>query len=109
LNTKFALKIKIMHSAIIIVSEDSLFVSLALFKLKEDYIDAIVERAIGIEDFEILLIELINEGICSIQVICDGALSINEMSEIEEIIDNYSNQIVFKLIKGMEEYDVVRE
>jgi hypothetical protein len=98
-----------MHSAIIIVSEDSLFVSLALFKLKEDYIDAIVERAIGIEDFEILINDLNNQGIYSIQVICDGDLSINEVSEMEDIIDKYANEIAFNISKSWTEYNEVYE
>ena len=98
-----------MHSAIIIFSCDSLFVSLALTKLKEDQFDSIIERAIGIEDFEILINDLINEGICSIQVICDDDLSINEVSEMEDIIDKYANEITFSLSKGWAEYNEVYE
>ncbi len=98
-----------MHSAIIIFSSDSLFVSLSLSKLKEDQFDSIIERAIGIEDFEILINDLINEGICSIQVICDGDLSINEVSEMEDIIDKYANEIAFNISKGWTEYNEVYE
>jgi hypothetical protein len=98
-----------MHSAIIIVSDDSLFVSFALLKLKEDYIDTIIERAIGTEDFEILLEELKDEGICSVWVLCDGNLSINEISEIEEILDRYSDQIELSISRGMQEYYEIQE
>jgi hypothetical protein len=95
---------KNMNSGIIIFSSDTLFVSCVCFHFREEHLDSVIERVLDIEELVILLEAFIKEEINSIQLICDHKLSINEMSEIEEIIDNYSDQIVFELRRGIEEY-----
>ncbi len=93
-----------MNSGIIIFSSDTLFVSCICFHFREEHLDSVIERVLDTEELVILLEAFIKEEINSIQLICDHKLSINEMSEIEEIIDNYSDQIVFELRRGIEEY-----
>jgi len=93
-----------MNSGIIIFSSDTLFVSFICFHFREEHLDSVIERVLDTEELVILLEAFIKEEINLIQLICDHKLSINEMSEIEEIIDNYSNQIVFELRRGIEEY-----
>jgi hypothetical protein len=95
---------KNMNSGIIIFSSDTLFVSCIYFHFREEHLDSVIERVLDTEELVILLEAFIKEEINSIQLICDNKLSINEMSEIEEIIDNYSDQIVFELRRGIDEY-----
>lgn len=96
--------IKIMNSGIIIVSNDTLFVSNVYFHFREECLDTVIERALDIEELVILLEAFIKEGIYTIQIICDNNISINEMSEIEEIIDDFSDQIIFEIRRGIQDF-----
>ena len=92
-----------MNSAVIIFSEDNLFIKYSLMKLREDHVDSIIERSINVDDFIVLIEEFLSEGLSEIKVICDGNSSLNDINEIEEIIEKYSKTINFSYSKGIED------
>lgn len=88
--------------AIVIISEDSLFVAAIIGKICISELDVLIERAIGLSDFKILLDELLNEGFTEIKVIVDRNISMDEYMEIEK----YSNSTHSdKSIKMYQEHD----
>lgn len=93
-----------MNSAIIIFSNDKLFISYVNFHYREENIDTVIDRVVDTEELVILLDACVQEEINSIKLICDNKLSINELTEIEEIMDSYANQMEFEFKKGIEEY-----
>lgn len=92
-----------MNSAVIIFSDDNLFVRFVLMKLRDDHFDALVERSRDIEHFTLLIEEFIKENITDVRVICDGNLALGIIFEVEDIIDKYSDQIDFEYNRSVEE------
>lgn len=70
--------------ALIIISEDLLFVSSIIGKTSFSVKEVLIERAIGITDFKVLLDELIKEGFSEIKVLVDPKISFDEYFEIEK-------------------------
>ena len=92
-----------MNSAVIIFSDDNLFVRFVLMKLRDDHFDALVERSRDIEHFTLLIEEFIKENITDVRVICDGNLALDVIFEVEDMIDKYSDQIDFEYNRSVEE------
>lgn len=95
---------QIMNSAVIIFSEDNLFVKFTLMKLRDDHFEALIERSRDVEHFTLLLDEFIKENLTNVRVICDGNLALDVIFELEDLLDKYSDQIDFEYHRGIEEY-----
>lgn len=99
-----------MNSAVIIFSDDNLFVRFTLMKLRDDHFDALIERSHDIEHFTLLIEEFVKENITDVRVICDGNLAMDVIYEVEDILDKFGDQIDFEYTRGMEEsYDYYEE
>lgn len=92
-----------MNSAVIIFSDDNLFVRFTLMKLRDDHLDALIERSHDLEHFTSLIEEFIKENIANVRVICDGNLALDIVFELEDLLDKYSGQIDFEYNRGVEE------
>ena len=92
-----------MNSAVIIFSDDNLFVRFTLMKLRDDHFDALIERSHDLEHFTSLIEEFIKENIANVRVICDGNLALDIVFELEDLLDKYSGQIDFEYNRGVEE------
>ena len=92
-----------MNSAVIIFSDDNLFVRFTLMKLRDDHFDALIERSHDIEHFTLLIEEFVKENITDVRVICDGNLAMDVIYEVEDILDQFGDQIDFEYTRGMEE------
>jgi hypothetical protein len=69
-----------MNSAVIIFSDDNFFV------------------------------RFIKENITDVRIICDGNLALDVVFELEDLLDEYSDQIEFEYNRGIEEsYDYYEE
>ena len=99
-----------MNSAVIIFSDDNIFVRFTLMKLRDDHFDALIERSHDIEHFTSLIEEFIKENITDVRIICDGNLALDVVFELEDLLDEYSDQIEFEYHRGIEEsYDYYEE
>jgi hypothetical protein len=95
-----------MNSAVIIFSDDNFFVRFTLMKLRDDHFDALIERSHDIEHFTSLIKEFITENITVVRIICDGNLALDVVFELEDLLDEYSDQIDFEYHRSVEEsYD----
>lgn len=92
-----------MNSAVIIFSDDNLFVRYTLMKLRDDHFDALIERSHDIDHFNSLIEEFVKENITDVRVICDGNLALDIVFELEDLMDKYSNKIDFEYHRGIEE------
>lgn len=88
--------------AIVIISEDSLFVTSIIGKISISEMEVLIERAIGLVDFKILIDELIREGFIEIKVIVDPKITFDDYLEIEKYTNSmYSD----RNIKLYQEHD----
>lgn len=88
--------------ALIIITEDLLFVTSIIGKASLSVNEVLIERAIGLSDFKILLDELIKEGFSEIKILVDPKISFDEYFEIEKYSKiTYSE----KKIKLYQEHD----
>jgi predicted SnoaL-like aldol condensation-catalyzing enzyme len=75
-------------------------------KLRDDHFDALIERSHDIEHFTSLIKEFITENITVVRIICDGNLALDVVFELEDLLDEYSDQIDFEYHRSVEEsYD----
>lgn len=95
--------------AIVIVSEDNLFVTHCLCFIRTIHEDAFVERVFGLEDFVVLLRELIKEGFDAAWIIIDHKTKGNEMLSMYKEIEQFKELLELKTQVGMDDYHEFQE
>lgn len=95
--------------AIVIVSEDNLFVTHCLCFISTIHKDAFVERVFGIEDFVVLMRELIKEGFDAAWIIIDHKTKGNEMLSLYREIEQFTELLELKTQVGMDDYHEFQE
>ena len=95
--------------AIVIVSEDKLFVTHCLCYIRSIHEDAFVERVFGLEDFVVLMRELIKEGFDAAWIIIDHNTKGNEMLSMYKEIEQFKELLELKTQVGIDYYHEFQE
>jgi len=96
-------------NAIIIVSEDNLFVTVCLCFIRTIHEDAFVERVFGLEDFVVLMRELIKEEFDAAWIIIDHKTKGNEMLSLYKEIEQFKKVMDIQTQVGMNGYHEFQE
>jgi hypothetical protein len=92
------------YKAIIIVTEDNLFLTYCLQFILFKFPHLFIERSFGIEDFSVLITELIKEEFQSCLVIIDHKTKGNELLHFDRFIESIKNELVIEVQLGLDEY-----
>lgn len=95
--------------AIVIVSEDNLFFTHCLCFIRTIHADAFVERVFELEDFVVLMRELIKEGFDAAWIIIDHKTKGNEMLSLYREIEQFKELLQLKTQVGMDDYHEFQE
>lgn len=90
--------------AIILVSEDNLFVIHCINHLRTPHENAFFERVFGKEDFEVLMSELQKEGFNAAWIIIDDKTKGNEIIDFFKIIREFESKMTLDIKVGVEGY-----
>lgn len=90
--------------AVILISEDSLFVTHCLNLIHINNENAFYERVFGKEDFAVLMSELQKEGFNDVCVIIDDKTKGNEMHALFKIIREFESKMTLDIKVGVEGY-----
>ena len=80
--------VSLHFNAVLIVSEDNWFVTKVLSKLREEQLNALVERCHTISDFKVMMEELIIDQFNSVLIITDYSEDTDTFRAIEKFIEN---------------------
>ena len=89
-------------NAVLIVSEDNWFVTKVLSKLREEQLNALVERCHTIYDFKVMMEELIIDQFNSVLIITDYNENTETFRAIEKFIENNEELINVTIQLGSE-------
>jgi hypothetical protein len=89
--------------AIIIISEDNLFVVQCLHLMRTKYEHAFIERVFGKEDFSVLLNELQKEEFTEGYIIIDSQIRGEEMLAIYKLIERHKAFMNLNIHIGIDE------
>ena len=92
------------YKAIIIVTEDNLFLTYCLQFILFKFPHLFIERSFGIEDFSVLITELIKEEFQSCLVIIDHKTKGNELILFDRFILSIQHQLTIDVQLGLDEY-----
>jgi hypothetical protein len=92
------------YKAIIIVTEDNLFLTYCLQHILFKWPNLFIEHSFGIEDFSVLITELIKEEFQSCLVIIDHKTKGNELLYFDRFIESIKNELVIDIQLGLDEY-----
>ena len=92
------------YKAIIIVTEDNLFLTYCLQFILFKFPHLFIERSFGIEDFSVLITELIKEEFQSCLVIIDHKTKGNELILFDRFIHSIEHQLTIDVQLGLDEY-----
>jgi hypothetical protein len=92
------------YKAIIIVTEDNLFLTYCLQHILFKWPNLFIEQSFGIEDFSVLITELIKEEFQSCLVIIDHKTKGNELLYFDRFIESIKNELVIDIQLGLDEY-----
>jgi hypothetical protein len=90
--------------AVILISEDNLFVTHCINLLHSIYENAFYERSYGKEDFAVLMNELQKEGFNAAWIIIDDKTKGNEIIELFKIIREFESKMTLDIKVGVEGY-----
>ncbi|HBW86799.1 MAG TPA: hypothetical protein DEF82_08715 [Crocinitomicaceae bacterium] len=89
-------------NAVLIVSEDNWFVTKVLSKLREEQLNALVERCHTISDFKVMMEELIIDQFNAVLIITDYNENTETFRAIEKFIENNEELINVTIQLGSE-------
>ena len=92
------------YKAILIVTEDNLFLTYCLQFILFKFPHLFIERSFGIEDFSVLITELIKEEFQSCLVIIDHRTKGNELILFDRFIHSIQHQLTIDVQLGLDEY-----
>ena len=92
----------LQFNAVLIVSEDNFFVIKALNKLREEQLNALVERCDTTSDFMVMMEELIIDQFNSVLIITDYNEDTDTFRAIEKFIENNEGLINVTIQLGSE-------
>ena len=92
------------YKAILIVTEDNLFLTYCLQFILFKFPHLFIERSFGIEDFSVLITELIKEEFQSCLVIIDHKTKGNELILFDRFILSIQHQLTIDVQLGLDEY-----
>lgn len=90
--------------AVIIISEDNLFVIHCINLLRTINENAFFERVFGKEDFEVLMNELLKEGFNTAWIIIDDKTKVNEIIALFKIIREFESKMNLDIKVGIDSY-----
>jgi len=90
--------------AVILISEDNLFVIHCINLLRTIHENAFFERVFGKEDFEVLMNELNKEGFNAAWIIIDDKTKGNEIIALFKIIRDFESKMNLDVKVGVEGY-----
>jgi hypothetical protein len=94
--------VSLHFNAVLIVSEDNWFVTKVLSKLREEQLNALVERCHTISDFKVMMEELIIDQFNSVLIITDYNENTETFRAIEKFIENNEELINVTIQLGSE-------
>jgi hypothetical protein len=97
------------YKAILIVTEDNLFLTYCLQHILFKWPNLFIERSFGIEDFSVLIMELIKEDFIKCLVIIDHKTKGNELILFDRFIHSIRNQLTIEVQIGLDEYNKNQE
>jgi hypothetical protein len=89
--------------AVILISEDNLFVIHCINLLRTIHENAFYERVFGKEDFEVLMSELLKEGFNAALIIIDNRTKGNEIISLFKIIRQFERAMKLEIKLGIED------
>ncbi len=92
------------YKAILIVTEDNLFLTYCLQFILFKFPHLFIERSFGIEDFSVLITELIKAEFQSCLVIIDHKTKGNELILFDRFIHSIEHQLTIDVQLGLDEY-----
>jgi len=94
--------VSLHFNAVLIVSEDNWFVTKVLSILREEQLNALVERCHTISDFKVMMEELIIDQFNSVLIITDYSEDTETFRTIEKFIENNEELINVTIQIGSE-------
>jgi len=94
--------VSLHFNAVLIVSEDNWFVTKVLSRLREEQLNALVERCHTISDFKVMMEELIIDQFNSVLIITDYNENTETFRAIEKFIENNEELINVTIQLGSE-------